>query len=162
MDEVTRAVELTKARMLELNGAFLQVLCHTKDRPKTYVELRAYVEKLGLEWTRECGEIRSRVERDQNTAAEEAPPELSAYFWKEIRDIKVMLKDRLRATLENLLDPDGIEAAVASMDDHFDKVTGPLMGDLLRITAQFEEKIKEMNGKLEELKADDEGEDWKR
>lgn len=165
MDEITRAVELTKARMLELNGAFLQIICRAKDSPRTLADLRAEIERTGRDWTKDCKEIREQVERDEAAAPvveDGESPDLAAIYRKQIQAMKGAFNQRLRIVLDGLVDPDGVEAAVSSMDHFFDMSTGPTVRDMLGTIARFDLKIKEMDEKLKELNAEDDGEGWKR
>ena len=157
MDEVTRAVELTKARMLELNGAFLQVLCHAKDAARTYEELRARIERTGREWTLECEEIRKQVRMDDEMAKkDEEPSDLTDLCRKQIQDLRAMFTQQLRQILAVGV---RVEEAVSSMEKFFDVWTGPTLQSMLRSTALFDRKIVEMKEKLKEV---DEGDEWKR
>lgn len=163
MDQITRAVELTKARMLELNGAFLQVLCHTSNPLSTYEDLRARIEQIGREWTQECKEIREQVKEDEamETVEEAGESDLGDLCQKQVQEIKGMFSQRLRLILK-ALDPGEVEAVVSSMDEVYDTCMAPVLRSMLETTTRFDRKIEEINTKLKKMDAEDDGESWKR
>jgi len=61
MDEITRAVELTKARMLEIQAAYLTIMVNHKDVPKTHEGLKAAIEEAVREWQEQCQTIRYNI-----------------------------------------------------------------------------------------------------
>jgi hypothetical protein len=61
MDDITRAVELTKARMLEIQAAYLTIMVGHKDVPKTYEGLKTAIEKAVREWKEQCQAIRYNI-----------------------------------------------------------------------------------------------------
>ncbi len=61
MDKITRAVELTKARMLEIQALYLTTMVGHRDVPKTYEGLKEHVERAIREWQEQCRTIRHNV-----------------------------------------------------------------------------------------------------
>ena len=58
MDEVTKAVELTKAKMLELNAAAIRIIC---SKATTHEELETELLKLAAQMEEQRDEIRVDV-----------------------------------------------------------------------------------------------------
>ena len=58
MDEIERASELAKARVLELDAAALTIALH---RAKTFEELQGYIRDLISDSNTLCKEIRDKV-----------------------------------------------------------------------------------------------------
>lgn len=65
MDDLTRAVELTKARILELHSAYLLCLLHTKDAPTTFEGLKAAIVQSSDDFKAQAMEIREQVARNE-------------------------------------------------------------------------------------------------
>jgi hypothetical protein len=61
IDDLTRAVELTKARMLEIQAAYMTILINHKDIPQTHEGLKETIKKTILEWQEQCRTIRHNV-----------------------------------------------------------------------------------------------------
>lgn len=59
MDDIQRATELTKAKVLELNAALLEIACM---KMATYEELKAAVLMIASDGRRMSAEIRFEVE----------------------------------------------------------------------------------------------------
>lgn len=58
MDEITRAVELTKANMLELDSAAIRIICH---KAVDHKELRDEMLKLAASMEKQRDEISAEV-----------------------------------------------------------------------------------------------------
>lgn len=61
IDDLTRAVELTKARMLEIQAAYMTILINHKDIPQTHEGLKNAIKEAVLEWQEQCRNIRYNV-----------------------------------------------------------------------------------------------------
>lgn len=59
MDDIERESELTKARVLELNAAMLEIACQ---QTWTYEELKKAILQVAADGRAMCAEIRERVE----------------------------------------------------------------------------------------------------
>jgi signal transduction histidine kinase len=61
MDEITRAVELTKARMLELDAAIIEIAVETAEASRDYEALAKRVCEIAATMKDQCREIRAAV-----------------------------------------------------------------------------------------------------
>lgn len=61
MDEVTKAAELAKAFIFELNAAYLVCLLNTSDAPRTFEELKAGIMLTSEDFKNIAKELRENV-----------------------------------------------------------------------------------------------------
>lgn len=69
MDEIHRAVELAKARTLELDAAYLEIIVEKAETQKSYASLAARIREAVAMMKDQCREIRATVaqhEPDRN------------------------------------------------------------------------------------------------
>jgi hypothetical protein len=59
MDEITRAVELTKARLLEIDAALLSIA--VDKCPQDYESLAKRIREIAVDMKEQCREIRATV-----------------------------------------------------------------------------------------------------
>jgi hypothetical protein len=61
VDEVTRAVNLTKAEVLKINAAYLRILVDGVRAPRTYESLAAWIREAAADMEEQAREFRESV-----------------------------------------------------------------------------------------------------
>jgi hypothetical protein len=72
-----RDIELTKARMLEIQAAYLRIMIDHRDTPRDFDGVRRLILRTAAEWEEQCQNIRYNIAEGINPREEnngESPP----------------------------------------------------------------------------------------